>query len=184
MSDTEQLKNRLNNAMNELNAVAGGAKRGRKSTKGRKVSKGGAKSKTRTKSRTRTKSKGKKTGKKGGAKKTKTRGTKSKKTKTKSKKTKSKMSRGVLRPALSENLRTNKAFVKILGYKGAWSGIMKLVKKIKDTVRHNVSEGDHVGLANKTIAAFEDYVEKHGKAKVLAEVERLVEEIRSKRSKK
>ena len=189
--DTEEMKNHLNNLTGELGAITGGAKRGKKSVKSKSksrskskkaIKKGGAKSKSR---KTKTKSKGKKATKKGGAK-SKSRTTKSKKTKsktTKSKKTKSRLSRG-LKPALSENLRANKALVKMIGYKGAWSGIMKLVKKVKDTIRNSVKEGDHVALADKTIAALEEYVEKHGKAKVLAEVEKMVEDIRSKRSKK
>ena len=198
-SNTEELTKKVNAMKESLGMTGGARRRGRKaSTKSRpsrkssRASKRGGSKRTSRKSKPSRKSSRKS---KGGAKRTSRKSKPSRKSSRKSKggakrtSRKSKPSRKssrkslkrTLHPALAERARVNRYIEKALGVVFS-VGIAKLVKKLWDGVEKDKTA--YVENAKNAKSAFDDYLAKHGKAKVLADLQKMNEEARAKRMKK
>lgn len=175
--NTDQLADKLTSAKRQLGQMGGKRRGSRKSRASRRSRSTSRKSKT--------------PATKGGAKKRssrRSRSTSRKATKPQRKSSRRSSRRSLSRrasnPAFAENGRINNYIKKALGVLFS-VGIAKLAKKIRDPVKNNIKDPkNYVDLANKTIDAFDAYLEKHGKAKVIAEIEKWNEEARKKRMKK
>ncbi len=89
-----------------------------------------------------------------------------------------------LPPALKESQKTNKKVSELSGYKIS-PGLIKFVSKFRQDAKKSVKdETDYVAVNKKILELINDYLAKHGKSKVYAEIEKLAEEIKRSRSKK
>jgi hypothetical protein len=192
--DSDQLANKLNEAHGRLRALTGGARRrkSRASSRGSRKSakrgskKGGARRRSRASSRGSRKS-SRRGSKKGGARRSRkaSRGSSRKSSRRSSRG--SRVSRGGKRatpPSFTANLKVQNHIKKQLGVNFS-IGIAKLVGKMNDIAKRGLKdEKDYAEKAKRAIEAFDDHLEKQGKAKIIAEIERNNEDARKKRMKK
>ena len=88
-------------------------------------------------------------------------------------------------PALLEGVKTNRTVQDKLGCKGGPGLISFVNQKLRIPAKKEVKDPtDYKVLNKKMLEIFEEYVSKHGKSKVADEVNKIGEQIRSKRSKK
>ena len=88
-------------------------------------------------------------------------------------------------PALLEGVKTNRTVQDKLGCKGGPGLISFVNQKLRIPAKKEVKDPtDYKVLNKKMLEIFEEYVSKHGKSKVADEVNKIGEQIRSKRTKK
>jgi hypothetical protein len=89
-----------------------------------------------------------------------------------------------LPPALKASQVTNKKVSEKLGYNIS-PGLIKFVSKFRNQAKQTIKdEKDFVAVNKKTLELFEEYFNKHGKSKLVSEVEKLADEIKNSRKKK
>jgi hypothetical protein len=89
-----------------------------------------------------------------------------------------------LNPGMQASQVSNKKISAIIGYNIS-PGLIKFISKMRIIAKKDVKdEKDYVEVNKKLLEVFNDYLAKNGKQKVIAEIEKLAEEIKHSRSKK
>jgi hypothetical protein len=89
-----------------------------------------------------------------------------------------------LPPALKAAQATNKKISEITEYKIS-PGLIKYVSQFRNEAKQTIKdETDFISINKKTLELFNEYFVKHGKSKVVGEIEKIAEQIKNYRNKK